>query len=47
MELQVAMEEWHRRIPDYWIREGETPRYSPGIREVMYLPLAWGPGSSS
>jgi cytochrome P450 len=41
MELQVAMEEWHRRIPEYWIKPGETPTYSPGIREVMYLPLEW------
>jgi cytochrome P450 len=41
MELQVAMEEWHRRIPDYRIKPGETPVYSPGIREVMYLPLEW------
>ncbi len=41
MELRVAMEEWHRRIPEYSIKEGETPRYSPGIREVQYLPLVW------
>ena len=41
MELQVAMEEWHRRIPEYRIKAGETPTYSPGIREVMYLPLVW------
>jgi cytochrome P450 len=41
MELQVAMEAWHARIPDYRIAEGEVPRYSPGIREVMYLPLVW------
>jgi cytochrome P450 len=41
MELCVAMEEWHRRIPSYQIRAGETPRYSPGIREVQYLPLVW------
>jgi cytochrome P450 len=41
MELQVALEEWHRRIPDYAIEPGETPTYSPGIREVMYLPLVW------
>jgi cytochrome P450 len=41
MELQVAMEEWHKRIPDYSIKPGETPTYSPGIREVMYLPLVW------
>jgi cytochrome P450 len=42
MELRVAMEEWHRRIPEYQIKPGERPRYSPGIREVLYLPLVWG-----
>jgi len=41
MELRVAMEEWHRRIPDYGIAPGEAPRYSPGIREVLHLPLVW------
>jgi cytochrome P450 len=41
MELLAAMEEWHRRIPDYRIKAGETPRFSPGIREVLYLPLVW------
>ena len=43
MELRVALEEWHRRIPDYEIKAGETPIYSPGIREVQYLPLVWSP----
>ncbi len=41
MELRVAMEEWHRRIPDYAVEPGKAPRYSPGIREVMELPLVW------
>jgi cytochrome P450 len=41
MEMRVALEEWHRRIPHYQIKPGETPRYSVGIREVMYLPLVW------
>ena len=41
MELRVALEEWHKRIPDYSIKPGETPTYSPGIREVQYLPLVW------
>lgn len=41
MEMRVALEEWHRRIPNYQIKAGETPTYSPGIREVMYLPLVW------
>jgi cytochrome P450 len=42
MELEVALEEWHRRIPDYAIEPGKQPTYSPGIREVRYLPLVWG-----
>jgi cytochrome P450 len=41
MELRVALEEWHRRIPDYQVKPGETPTYSVGIREVQYLPLVW------
>lgn len=41
MELRVAIDEWHKRIPQYSIKPGETPRYSPGIREVQYLPLVW------
>jgi len=43
MELRVALEEWHRRIPDYHVKPGAVPTYSPGIREVMYLPLEWTP----
>ncbi len=45
MELRVAMEVWHERIPDYEVKPGETPVYSPGIREVQYLPLVWPTGS--
>jgi cytochrome P450 len=45
MELRVALEEWHKRIPDYEIKPGETPTYSAGIREVQYLPIVW-PASS-
>ncbi|MBW1885550.1 MAG: cytochrome P450 [Deltaproteobacteria bacterium] len=41
MELRVALEEWHKRIPDYSVKPGETPLYSAGIREVQYLPLVW------
>jgi LmbE family N-acetylglucosaminyl deacetylase len=41
MELTVAMEEWHRLIPQYHVKAGETPEYSIGIREVKYLPLQW------
>ncbi len=41
-ELMIAIEELHRRIPDYRLKPGETPRYSPAIREVHYLPLVFG-----
>ena len=41
MELRVALEELHRRIPDYEIAPGEQPRYGGGIREVQYLPLVF------
>ncbi len=44
MELRVALEELHARIPDYAIKAGEEPRYSPAIREVQYLPLVLEPG---
>ena len=41
MELRVALEELHRRIPHYEVAPGETPRYGGGIREVQYLPLVF------
>ncbi len=43
MELRVALEEFHARIPDYAIKPGETPVYSHFIREVSYLLLTFGP----
>ncbi len=41
MELRVGLEEWHRRIPNYRIRDAEVPVYSPGIRDIQFLPLVW------
>ncbi|HEY6319698.1 MAG TPA: cytochrome P450 [Acidimicrobiia bacterium] len=41
LELRVALEEWHRRIPDYRIPDGTEIHYSPGIRQANALPLAW------
>lgn len=41
MELQVALEEWHRRIPDYELADGAELTYSPGIREIEHLPLVF------
>ena len=46
MELRAALEEWHRRIPEYELQPGATPRVSHGIREVLYLPLVWEPAST-
>lgn len=41
MELRVALEEWHRAIPDYRIKDGIVLRYSPGLRAVDNLELVW------
>jgi cytochrome P450 len=40
-ELRVALEELHRRIPDYALAPGAAPLVSFGIREVKPLPLVW------
>ena len=41
-ELRVTLREWHRRIPDYWLKPGyEALRYPPGLRHVKDLTLAW------
>jgi cytochrome P450 len=41
LELRVALEEWHRRIPDYAIPAGTVIAHSPGIRQADHLPLVW------
>lgn len=41
MELRVALEELHRRIPDYAIEPGAEVHYSTGIRQAQHLPLVW------
>jgi cytochrome P450 len=43
LELRVALEALHERIPDYTIKPGEEPQYSMGIRAVEYLPLVFTP----
>ncbi len=41
-ELRVTLREWHRRIPDYWIKSGhEMLEYRPGLRSVKDLMLSW------
>jgi cytochrome P450 len=41
MELRVALEEWHRAIPEYQIKEGVELMYSQGLRAVENLELVW------
>ncbi len=41
LEQRVALEEWHRRIPDYRIADGAEVHCSPGIRQAEQLPLVW------
>jgi cytochrome P450 len=43
MELRVALEEFHHRIPDYELAPGAEIHYSPGIRQAESLPLVFGP----
>jgi cytochrome P450 len=43
LELRVALEEFHRRIPNYHIREGVELLFSPGIRQASTLPLVFDP----
>jgi cytochrome P450 len=42
-ELTIALEELHRRLPDYRVPLGAELRYSPGIREIEVLPLDFTP----
>jgi cytochrome P450 len=42
LELRAAMDQFHRRIPDYWITPGEQPEYElAGVRRVKRLPLSF------
>jgi cytochrome P450 len=42
LELRVALEQFHRRIPDYEIEPGTALQYLPlGVRQVPHLPIVW------
>jgi cytochrome P450 len=41
LELRVALEEFHKRIPDYSIKEGAEIHFSAGIRQADNLPLVF------
>ncbi|MCC7078602.1 MAG: cytochrome P450 [Acidimicrobiia bacterium] len=46
LELRVALEEFHRRIPDYALVPGVTLEYTAGIRQVSPLPLVIRPAGT-
>jgi cytochrome P450 len=42
LELAIAYEHWHRRIPHYRLKEGAKPvRYASSVAGVDALPLVW------
>ncbi len=41
LELRVALEELHRRIPDYELAPGTVLEYAEALRTVERLPLVW------
>jgi cytochrome P450 len=41
LEVRFALEEWHRRIPDYRVADGVSLSFSPGIRQAQTLPLVF------
>ena len=41
-ELRVALEEWHRRIPEYRLTEGvEVTEHGGGLSSIDQLQLSW------
>jgi cytochrome P450 len=40
-ELRIALQEWHRRIPQYTLSPGYEVRYRPPLRFVPDLQLSW------
>jgi cytochrome P450 len=46
MEMRVALEEWHRRIPEYEQAPGVMPRvrWPAAVVGIDSLPLVWPAG---
>jgi cytochrome P450 len=42
LELRVALNEWHRRIPEYHLKPGAELEYTAGIRSVANFPMVLG-----
>jgi cytochrome P450 len=49
MEMRVALEEWHRRIPEYAVAPGVTPRvtWPAGVVGIDSLPLVFEPAGAA
>jgi len=47
LELRVALEEFHKRIPEYDLAPGAEIHFSPGIRQAHVLPLVFPPGGTA
>lgn len=41
LELRIALEEWHARIPEYSLPPDTVLDYTPGLRQIEHLPLVW------
>ena len=41
LELRIALQEWHRRIPGYHIPKDVELEYTPLLRQVEHLPLVF------
>lgn len=41
LELRVALERWHARIPEYRLAEDQELTYKPGVRGVRDLPIVF------
>ena len=39
--MHVALDAWHRRIPDYEIKAGEELTYTGNPRAPHHFPLVW------
>ena len=44
-ELRVALREWHRRIPEYSVKDGHVLQYTGGIRSIDYFPMVITPAT--
>jgi cytochrome P450 len=47
LELRVALEELHRRLPDYELLADTDLVYADGLRTVEHLPLVFTPGGAA